>query len=160
MGMAALRGIAPPNAGSTAAADLCGGWNLALLLLRIAAGVAFLYHGAAILFGAWGGPGPAAFAAGMQAPTALGVLVGVAELAGGLALLSGVLFRLGAACIVVVMIGAIALVHWPHGFSIGHGGMEYALTQLLIAIALLLTGPGAWSLGRWLPAPLGARPRR
>src|SRR5260370_26518068 len=32
--------------------------SLALLLLRIAAGLVFLYHGCAILFGAFGGPGP------------------------------------------------------------------------------------------------------
>jgi hypothetical protein len=33
--------------------------NLALLLLRIASATAFFYHGAAITFGAFGGPGPA-----------------------------------------------------------------------------------------------------
>jgi len=32
--------------------------------------------------------------------------------------------------------------------------MEYALTQLLISVAFLLTGPGEYSLGRWLPVPL------
>lgn len=157
MNMAALRSFPRPAASPAAAAGLGRRWHLALLLLRIAAGAAFVYHGAAILFGAWAGPGPVAFAASLHAPAAVGYLVGLAQLAGGLALLSGILFRLGAACLVVVMIGAIALVHWPHGFSIGHGGMEYALAQLLIAVALLLTGPGAWSLGRWLPAPLGAK---
>ena len=39
-------------------------------------------------------------------------------------------------------------------FDIGKGGMEYALTQLLISVAFLLTGPGEYSLGRWLPVPL------
>lgn len=135
-------------------------WNIAVLLLRVAAAVVFLYHGASILFGAWAGPGPAAFAAGLQAPPVVGYLAGLAQFAGALALLSGILFRLGAGCIVVVMAGAIALVHWPHGFGIGHGGMEYAFTQLLVAVVLLLTGPGSFSLARWLPAPLGARSRR
>ena len=32
--------------------------NAALLILRIASALAFLYHGSAILFGAFGGPGP------------------------------------------------------------------------------------------------------
>jgi uncharacterized membrane protein YphA (DoxX/SURF4 family) len=69
----------------------------------------------------------------------------------GLAILTGVLFRLGTACIVIVMLGAIFLAHLPHGFDLSKGGMEYALTQLLIAVALLITGPGAYSLAPWLP---------
>ena len=127
---------------------------MALLLVRIGCGIAFLYHGSAILFGAFGGPGAQQFAAGMHAPAVLGYLVGLAQFGGGLAILSGVFFRIGAACIVIVMLGAILLVHLPHGFNVGKGGMEYALTQLLVAAALLLTGPGAFSLGRWL-GPLG-----
>jgi uncharacterized membrane protein YphA (DoxX/SURF4 family) len=57
-------------------------------------------------------------------------------------------------CIIIVMLGAIFLVHLPHGFDIGHSGIEYALTQLLVAFALLLTGPGAYSLAGSLPASL------
>ena len=120
--------------------------NAALLLLRIASALAFLYHGSAILFGAFGGPGPRGFAAFMHAPPVIGYLVGLAQFCGGLAILSGVLIRIGALCIIIVMLGAIFLVHLPHGFDIGKGGFEYALTQLLIAAALLLTGAGAWSL--------------
>jgi len=64
------------------------------------------------------------------------------------------LFRLGALCIIVVMLGAIFTVHLPKGFDVGKGGMEYALTQLLMAIAFLLTGPGDYSLTSLLPASL------
>jgi len=87
-------------------------------------------------------------------PAALGYLVGLAQFGGGLAVLSGILFRLGTAWIVAVMLGAIFLVHLPNGFNIGNGGAEYALTQLLLAVALLLTGPGAYSLASWLPVSL------
>jgi len=45
-------------------------------------------------------------------------------------------------------------VHLPHGFDVGKGGAEYALMQLLIAIALLITGAGAYSLTPRLPKPL------
>ena len=128
--------------------------STALLLLRIASAMAFLYHGSAILFGSFGGPGPQQFAASHHWPVVMGYLIGLAQLAGGLAVLSGVLFRLGAACIVVVMLGAIFLVHLPNGFDIGKGGAEYALTQLLLAVAFLLAGPGSYSLAFWLPAPL------
>ena len=51
-----------------------------------------------------------------------------------------------------VMLGAIFMVHLPHGFNVADGGAEYALTQLLVAMAFLLTGPGAYSLGSFLPA--------
>jgi putative oxidoreductase len=126
--------------------------SAALLILRIASALAFLYHGSAILFGAFGGPGPQQFAAGHQWPVILAYLVGLAQLAGGLAVLTGILFRVGALCIIAVMLGAIFLVHLPHGYNIADGGAEYALTQLLLAIAFLLTGPGAYSLASLLPA--------
>src|SRR6516162_9404189 len=128
--------------------------NTALLILRIASAIAFLYHGSAILFGAFGGPGPKGFSALMHMPTAVGYLVGLAQFAGGLAILSGVLIRLGAACVIVVMLGAIFLVHLPHGFDVGKGGAEYAFMQLLIAIALFITGGGAYSLASRLTKPL------
>jgi putative oxidoreductase len=128
--------------------------SLAILLLRIASASVFLYHGAAILFGTFSGPGPEQFAASHQLPLAVAFLIGLAQFWGGLAMLSGVLFRLGAACIVIVMLGAIITVHWPHGFSVAKGGAEFAFTELMIALALLLTGPGSISLGRWLPSTL------
>jgi len=140
--------ISPTNAPGTAQV------NAALLILRITSALAFLYHGSAILFGAFGGPGPHGFAAFMHMPVAVGFLVGLAQFAGGLAILTGILIRLGAACIIVVMLGAICLVHLPRGFDIGKGGAEYALTQLLVALALLLMGAGEYSLGRWLPLAL------
>ncbi len=128
--------------------------NAALLVLRIASALVFLYHGSAILFAAFGGPGPQGFSSYMHMPAIVGYLVGMAQFCGGLAILSGVFFRVGALCIIIVMLGAIFLVHVPHGFDIGKGGFEYALTQLLVAFALLLTGAGEYSLTPLLPAPL------
>ena len=128
--------------------------SAALLILRIASGLVFFYHGSAILFGAFGGPGPQGFSAFTHLPVVVGYLVGLAQFGGSLALLSGVLIRIGAACIIVVMLGAIFLVHLPHGFDIGKGGFEYALTQLLIAIALFIMGAGTYSLAPLLPASL------
>ena len=126
----------------------------ALLLLRIASAAAFLYHGSAILFGAFAGPGPGQFAASHHWPVPVAYLVGLAQVMGGLAVLSGILFRLGAASAFIVMLGAIFLVHLPHGFDVSNGGVEYALTQLLLATALLLTGAGVYSLASWLPPSL------
>lgn len=128
--------------------------NAGLLILRIASALVFLYHGSAILFGAFGGPGPQKFAGFMHAPVIIGYLVGLAQFAGGLAMLTGVLIRVGAVCIMIVMLGAIFLVHLPHGFDVSKGGMEFALTQFLLALALFITGGGAYSLSPWLPGPL------
>jgi len=128
--------------------------DCALLILRIGSGIVFLYHGSAILFGAFGGPGPERFAAFMHAPVIIGYLVGIAQVGGGLAMLTGILIRIGAAGIIVVMLGAILLVHWRHGFDVSKGGIEFALTQLLIACAIFLTGPGKYSLAASLPGSL------
>jgi len=128
--------------------------NLELLIMRIACSLPFIYHGAAILFGAFGGPGPHNFAAFMHAPDIVGYLVGLAQFAGGLAILLGALLRVGAASVIIVMLGAIFLVHLPNGYDIGHQGIEYALTELLLSLGLLLSGPGKFSLASVLPGPL------
>src|SRR5437870_6544827 len=60
----------------------------ALLSLRIASGLAFLYHGGAILFGLFGGPGPRRFALDHGYPIVLGYLVGLAQVAGAIAVRS------------------------------------------------------------------------
>jgi putative oxidoreductase len=128
--------------------------NFELLIMRIACALPFLYHGSAILFGAFGGPGPQNFAAFMHQPAVVGYLVGLAQLAGGLAILLGALLRIGTVCVMVVMLGAIFLVHLPHGYDIGRGGMEFALTEFLLSAGLLFAGPGKYSLASVLPGPL------
>jgi putative oxidoreductase len=128
--------------------------NLGLLIMRLACALPFLYHGSAILFGAFGGPGPRNFAAFMKMPMIVGYLVGLAQFTGGIAILTGALLRVGAVSVIVVMLGAIFIVHLPHGYDIGHGGMEFALTELLLAAGLLLAGPGKYSLASVLPVAL------
>jgi putative oxidoreductase len=128
--------------------------NSVLLILRMACALPLLYHGSGILFAIFGGPGPANFAAHMHSPVAVGYLVGLAQFAGGLAILTGAFLRVGAVCVIIVMLGAIFLVHLPHGFDVGRGGYEFALTELLLAFALVISGPGAYSLRNALPVPL------
>jgi putative oxidoreductase len=123
----------------------------ALLLIRIAPGVVFLYHGSAILFGALGGPGISGFSAATHLPIWVAALVGLAQFCGGLAILTGVLTRLGAICTAIIMLGAIFMVHLPHGFDVTKGGFEYALTQFLVSVGLIITGAGDYSLVRVLP---------
>jgi len=128
--------------------------DLALLIFRIAGALVFLYHGSAIFFGAFGGPGIHGFASFIHSPVIVSFLVGLAQFAGGLALLTGAFVRLGSLCIMIVMAGAIFLVHLPHGFNLANNGMEYALTQFLLALGLFIAGGGSYSLAGILPPAL------
>jgi len=130
----------------------------ALLIIRLAAAAVFLYHGSAILFGAFGGPGLQGFSGFTHLPIAVSFLVGLAQFGGGLAMLTGLLARLGAAGICAVMLGAIFMVHLSKGFDVSKGGMEFALTQFLIALAILIAGAGPYSLYSLFQHPRSANP--
>ncbi len=109
----------------------------ALLLIRIAAAAAFLYHGYGIVSNAAG------FAGFAHIPAALAWVIGLGELAGGLGMLTGVLARPAAAGLAVIMLGAILMVHLKNGFDITKNGFEYALAQLLICTAVIIAGSGS-----------------
>src|SRR5258708_8081427 len=115
--------------------------NFALLVLRVACALPFLYHGSGILFGVLGGPGPVNFAAFMHVPAAVGYLVGLAQFAGGLAILTGAFLRVGAVCVMIVMLGAIFLVHLPHGFDINPTGYDFPPPALPLSSSFLLPAP-------------------
>src|SRR5688572_17546317 len=92
--------------------------DIALLLVRVIVGVIFAAHGAQKLFGAFGGPGLGELIK-MMGP--IGVPVAIGEFFGGLGLVFGFLTRFSAASLIVIMIGAIVLVHGKNGFFLGHG---------------------------------------
>ncbi len=122
-----------------------------LLIIRLALAIVFLYHGSQILFGAFGGPGLSGFSAFTHMPQAMAVLVAVGEFGGGLAMLLGLFSRLGALGIIVIMAGAILTVHLKHGLDVQKGGFEYALVLLMAALAILIDGPGLYSIASRLP---------
>jgi putative oxidoreductase len=128
--------------------------DLALLIVRVVAGVIFAAHGAQKLFGAFGGPGLAAV---VQPPPdgmgPLGYLVTIGEFFGGLGLIVGFLTRFSAASLIVIMIGAIAMVHGQHGFFLSANGFEYNLALIGLLAPTLLAGPGWFAVGRFLPLP-------
>ena len=119
--------------------------NWGLLLVRVALALPFLYHGAAIAFGAFGGPGLQGFSGFTHMPLPVAALVGYGEFLGGLGILFGVLTRLASLGAVIIMLGAILLVHLPHGYDGTKGGFEHPLALLLLAVALVFTGPGAYT---------------
>jgi putative oxidoreductase len=122
--------------------------NMALLGIRLIAGTIFVAHGAQKLFGTFGGPGLEAFAADLG-PIAYPVAIG--EFFGGLGLLVGLLSRFSAAANIVIMIGAIVMVHGSNGFFSQAGGFEYNLALIGLLIPTLLVGPGRYSLIEAVP---------
>lgn len=126
--------------------------DIALLLVRFIVGIIFMMHGAQKVFGAFGGPGLAVTVEKMGMGP-IGYLVSIGEFFGGLGILVGFLSRFSALANIVIMLGAIALVHGSKGFFMSAGGYEYNLALIGLLIPVLLLGPGAYSVGRFLPLP-------
>ncbi len=146
----------------TAETATIGRIAVALLLLRAIIGVVFIAHGSQKLFGAFGGDGLDAWTdavAGMGVSPAgpLAFLGAVAELGGGVLLLLGLLTPLGSLAVIAMMLGAIKLQHGEAGFFAQNGGYEYNLTLIVIALALIATGPGRLSLDHQLGLELKGR---
>jgi putative oxidoreductase len=122
-----------------------------LLLIRLVFGLTLAAHGSQKLFAWFGGGGPRGTAGmfeklGFRQPLAMAVLAGLAELGGGLLLALGLLTPLAAFALVVVMLIAIATVHWEKGFWSTAGGYEFNLAIVAAALAVAATGPGRFSL--------------
>lgn len=124
--------------------------DVSLLFVRVIVGVIFAAHGAQKLFGAFGGMGLAETVK-MMGP--LGYLVTIGEFFGGLGLVFGFLTRFSAAANIVIMIGAIVMVHGRNGFFLQNQGFEYNLALIGLLLPILLVGPGRFSIGQWMPLP-------
>jgi putative oxidoreductase len=70
----------------------------------------------------------------------------LAHVFGGLMLAAGLFTRIAAIPIAFAMLVAVVQVHLKNGFFAGGGGYEFPLTLAVAAIALVLTGGGAWAL--------------
>lgn len=131
--------------------------SAAPLVLRLALGTVFFAHGAQKLFGWWGGPGFANTAKFFESQLGLApghlhaALAGGGEFFGGILIILGLLTRFAAAQAAAIMAVAIWTVHRSAFFA--PEGMEYPLTLLLIAVALVLTGGGALSVDARLAKP-------
>jgi putative oxidoreductase len=133
------------------------------LLVRLALGGVFFAHGAQKAFGWFGGRGLTAtmqaFQQHLRIPPAATALAAFTECLGGLALIVGLLARPAALGLIVVMLVAIATVHWKHGFFLATqpgqaNGWEYNFALIAMALAVLLGGAGALSID-YLLAPYG-----
>jgi putative oxidoreductase len=101
------------------------------LMVRAAAGLLLVPHGAQKLFGWFGGHGIVGtgefFASKLGLPASVAVLAGLIEFVGGLLLAIGLATRAAAALVAGLMVVAMVHVHLPKGFFWTEGGYEYPL---------------------------------
>ena len=129
--------------------------NEGLLLVRLVFGLIMAAHGAQKLFGWFGGyglTGTGGFfeSLGFRPGKLFAAVAGCGEFLGGLLVASGLLGPIGPALILSVMIVAVATVHWKNGLFAQNNGIEIHLLYSTAAIALALTGFGAFSLDAML----------
>jgi putative oxidoreductase len=123
----------------------------AVTILRVILGFLFAAHGWQ-KFNEFTIAGTQASFAKMGVPAAeiAAPAVAVLELAGGIALIVGILTRVVAALLAVDMLGALFLVHAPAGIFASAGGYELVLVLAAAALAVALTGAGRISVDRAL----------
>jgi putative oxidoreductase len=127
--------------------------RLAVLILRLFLGFAFMMHGSQKLLGAFGGGGVAGVAAmlsklGVEPSHILAWVLSITEFVGGVCVFLGFLTRFWAAGLVIDMAVAVFMVHLANGFFASKNGFELPLAFGVMALVILLTGPGSLSVDR------------
>lgn len=119
--------------------------SAALLLLRVVVGIAFILHGFGKIqnpFGWMPAPSPV--------PGIFQFLAALSEFGGGIALILGLLTRVASLGLAITMLVATL----THAFAFGDpfvnlsGGSSFepALTYFVIAILIMIVGPGKYSV--------------
>ncbi len=118
-------------------------------------GVVILPHGLQKLLGMFGGYGFSAtveFFTSTGIPSVIAVLIVLAESFGALFLILGLISRISAAGMALIMLGAMVMVHSQFGFFMNWfgaqagEGFEYHLLALGLALIVLVRGGGKWAL--------------
>ena len=131
-------------------------WLWGIAIVRVVLGVIFFAHGAQKVLGWYGGRGLKAttgYFTSLGMPLLIAYLVCFFEFLGGIGLIFGLLTRLSALGIIIVMIGAIAKVHGVNGLFLnwqlapgkGHG-YEANLAFIAMGLACLIHGGGSLSI--------------
>lgn len=111
-----------------------------LLSVRLGLAAVFITHGAMKLASV---TSVMAMFVKMGMPAWLGVVVGIVELLGGVAMLLGVYMKYAGYALAAVMIGAILAVKWKMGFV---GGWESEFVLLTASLGMAWTGAGEYSV--------------
>ena len=125
--------------------------DLALLTLRVSVGSLLAGHGAQKLFGWFGGYGLKGTGGwleslGLRPGQRWAALAGLSEFGGGTLTLLGFLTPLGAVGSFGAMAMATIKVHAGRPIWVTEGGPELPLTNMAVHTALVLAGPGRYSL--------------
>ncbi len=108
--------------------------------LRSAIGVIFIVHGIGKF-----NPGFADFLSNIGLPPEMQIPIALAELVPGILLVFGVLSRLSASLLCIIMLGAIFHVKGVQSLT-GDGGVELELILLASSLVIMIAGPGRISL--------------
>jgi putative oxidoreductase len=138
--------------------------NLAALVLRLAQGSLMAGHGAQKLFGSFGGHGLEGTSGimemlGLRPGRPWAILAGLSEFGGGMLTTLGLLNPVGPLGVIGAMSMATRKAHWGKPIWVTEGGAELPVVNIATSTALILGGPGKYSLDRTLgirlPAWLG-----
>ncbi|MBC8516319.1 MAG: DoxX family protein [Nitrosopumilus sp.] len=116
--------------------------DIVFMGLRSAIGVIFILHGMSKF-----NPGFAENLPNMGLPVEMQIPIALAELIPGIFLVLGVLSRLSASLISIIMLGAIFMVKGASSIT-GKGGVELDLILLATALVIMIVGPGRISLAQ------------
>ena len=117
--------------------------DLGLLLLRLMVGLVFVTSGYGHL------KDPEARAKSIEMSKNFTILLGIAEVAGGLGVAAGVLTQLAAIGLILIMLGAIQkkIFAWHTGFwGEKTSGWHYDLMFVLMNLVILFTNGGRYAL--------------
>lgn len=127
--------------------------EVALFIVRLVLGSTLLLHGSQKVFGIFGGQNAEAFAqwlfSSFKVPLWLGYSAAYLEFITGVMITLGIATEFAAAAAIPFLIGAIYLVHLPHGYFMQNKGFEYPFNLMLLAIALCIGRPRLWSIWNW-----------
>ena len=132
--------------------------SLSYVFLRFGLAVTFFFHGTQPAFGWHGGKGIKDQVTNWRnkyhIPVAIGMFGTFVELFTVVSMALGFLVRPAAFFLAIFIATAMFKSHWGHGFFLqqkgGGSGIEYTLALLLMALALLFGGAGAFSIDRMI----------
>ncbi len=130
--------------------------SIAMLAFRIVVGTAFVFHGLPKIMTpfTW-----MTDMMGMDIPNVMQAIAALAEFGGGVALLLGFLTPLAAFGILVTMVGALFMVHFPQGhlfISMAQPSFELPLLYAISAFLIMMTGPGCFSIDAMMSSKDGS----
>ncbi|WP_236343171.1 DoxX family protein [Paenibacillus plantiphilus] len=125
--------------------------DIGLLIVRLVIGLLFIGHGAQKMFGWFGGYGLKGTGGwlesiGVKPGVLMAFMVALFEIVGGLSFALGLWLPVGAALIIITMIGGIVTVHGKNGLWATANGYEYNVVLIAIAVGVALIGAGEYAI--------------